>query len=90
MIFGTRTGARDTITASRCLGSGLVSDRAAELRQLTENAIAELHQLIEQANVPPAVFKPACEECSLFDICLPKATGKTTIASRLARHLFQI
>jgi len=61
-----------------------------ELRQLTENAIAELHRLIEQANVPPAVFKPACEECSLFDICLPKATGKTTTASRLARHLFQI
>ena len=61
-----------------------------ELRQLTENAIAELHRLIEQGQVPAAVFKPACEECSLFDICLPKATGKTTIASRLARHLFQI
>jgi len=61
-----------------------------ELRQLTENAIAELRQLIVQATVPPAVFKPACEECSLFDICLPKATGKSTIASRLARHLFQI
>ena len=62
----------------------------AELRHLTENAIAELHRLIEQAHVPSAVFKPACEECSLFDICLPRATGKTTIASRLARHLFQI
>ncbi|HWN54862.1 MAG TPA: hypothetical protein VNP91_07095 [Methylomirabilota bacterium] len=38
VIFGTRTGARDTITASRCLGSGLVSDRAAELRQLRDIA----------------------------------------------------
>jgi hypothetical protein len=36
VIFGTRTGARDTITASRCLGSGLVSDRAAEVRQVRE------------------------------------------------------
>ena len=62
----------------------------AELRQLTEDAIAELHRLIEQAHVPPVLFKPACEECSLFDLCLPKATGKTMIASRLARHLFQI
>ena len=61
-----------------------------ELRQLTENAIAELHRLLETQCVPQAVFKPACEECSLFDICLPKATGKSTIASRLARHLFQI
>ena len=61
-----------------------------ELRQLTEKAIAELHRLIEQAHVPSAVFKPACEECSLFEICLPQVTGKTTIASRLSRHLFQI
>src|SRR3989442_8853716 len=36
---------------------------SVELRQLTENAIAELHRLIEQAHVPPAVFKPACKEC---------------------------
>ena len=62
----------------------------AELRQLTENAIAELHRLLETQCVPQAVFKPACEECSIFDICLPKATGKTTTASRLARHLFQV
>src|SRR5207247_10178433 len=33
----------------------------AELRHLTENAIAELHRLIEQAHVPSAVFKPAFE-----------------------------
>jgi CRISPR-associated exonuclease Cas4 len=62
----------------------------AELRQLTENAIAELHRLIEQANVPPAVFKPACEECSLFGICLPKVTGGGNRAGRLASQLFQI
>ena len=67
-----------------------------ELRQLTENAIAELHTMLNtqlstiNPQLPRAVFKPACEECSLFDICLPKATGKTTIASRLARHLFQV
>src|SRR6266545_1885145 len=56
----------------------------AELRQLTENAIAELHALLAQFEIsnlrfeipklPPAVFKPACEECSLFEICLPKVT----------------
>ncbi len=61
-----------------------------EMFGVAENAIAELHRLLETQCVPQAVFKPACEECSLFDICLPRATGKTTIASRLARHLFQI
>jgi len=62
----------------------------AELRHLTENAIAELHRLIEQAHVPSAVFKPACEECSLFDICLPKVTNGGNRARRLASQLFQI
>ena len=62
----------------------------AELRQLTENAIAELHLLIEQAHVPPAVFKPACEECSLFEICLPKVTSSPTSLQHAARRLFEI
>jgi hypothetical protein len=38
VIFGTRTGALDTITVSRCLDSGLVSDRVAEVRQLRDIA----------------------------------------------------
>jgi CRISPR-associated exonuclease Cas4 len=62
----------------------------AELRQLTENAVAELHRMIEQGQVPPAVFKPACEECSLFEICLPKVTDGGNRAGRLASRLFQI
>ena len=62
----------------------------AELRQLTENAIAELHRLIEQAHVPSAVFKPACDECSLFDICLPKMTSLPNTLARAARRLFEV
>jgi hypothetical protein len=38
VIFGMRTRGRDTITVSRCLGSGFASDRAAEVRQLREIA----------------------------------------------------
>ncbi len=62
----------------------------ADLRQLTENAIAELHRLIEQAQVPPAVFKPACEECSLFEICLPKVTSSGDRFERVAKGLFKV
>jgi CRISPR-associated exonuclease Cas4 len=61
-----------------------------ELRQLTENAIIELHRLIELGQVPPAVFKPACEECSLFDVCLPRATSQPPPLSRIALQLFDI
>jgi CRISPR-associated exonuclease Cas4 len=45
------------------------------LRKLTEDAVAELHLLVASGRVPAAVFKLACEECSLFEICLPKATS---------------
>lgn len=72
----------------------------AELRAKTEAAARELHALLRQSEIsdfrfeipplPPAVFKPACEECSLYEICLPKATGGDSRASRLAGQLFQI
>lgn len=40
--------------------------------------------------IPPAVFKDACEECSLFHLCLPKATSADSRARRLARELFDL
>jgi CRISPR-associated exonuclease Cas4 len=71
-----------------------------ELRQLTEHAVAELRQLLEQSEVcnpqsaipvlHAAVFKPACQECSLFDICLPKVAASPDNAARAARRLFEI
>lgn len=61
-----------------------------ELRALTENAIAELRQMMEVDEVPAAVFKPACEHCSLFDTCLPKVTGESAAVERAAQRLFEI
>lgn len=72
----------------------------AELRKLTEEAIAELHRLVDRFQMsdlrfqmpalPPAVFKPACEECSLYGICLPELTGSPGGAARAAHRLFEI
>jgi len=61
-----------------------------ELRQCTENFIFELHAMAKENMVPPARFKPACEECSLFDVCLPKATSASDRASRLAKVIFEV
>ena len=61
-----------------------------ELRKVTENAIAELHLLLASGRVPLAVFKPACEECSLFNICLPKMTSHPPGLARAARQLFEV
>jgi CRISPR-associated exonuclease Cas4 len=61
----------------------------AELRRLTEEAIAELHQLVASRSVPAAVFKPACEECSLYEICLPRVTCRLGGLERAAKRLFE-
>jgi len=60
-----------------------------ELRATVERALSELRSMIDSQHVPPAIFKPACEECSLFELCLPKATGQDSRAERLGRQLFQ-
>lgn len=68
----------------------------AGLRASTETAARALHALLNpqpatrDPQLPPAIFKPACEECSLYEICLPKATGAGSRAQRLTRQLFQI
>ena len=71
-----------------------------ELRQRTEAAVHELHALLRPSEIsdlksqiprmPPAVWKPACEECSLYEICLPKATEHGSRAERVAAALFKI
>jgi CRISPR-associated exonuclease Cas4 len=60
-----------------------------ELRALVERSLAELRCMIDSQRVPPAIFKPACEECSLFEICLPKVVSEGSRAERLVRQLFQ-
>jgi len=61
----------------------------AELRAFTEKTAGQLHHLFATQQIPPAVFKPACEECSLFEICLPRATGIESRADQLAQALFK-
>lgn len=60
-----------------------------QLRQTTEKAIAALHVLLETGTIPPAVFKPACGECSLYEICLPKLTSRPKGLAQAAMRLFQ-
>jgi CRISPR-associated exonuclease Cas4 len=59
-----------------------------ELRQRTADAVAALHALLNSP-IPAAVYREACEECSLFHICLPKATAGDSRAKRLADALFK-
>lgn len=70
---------------------------SADLRSRTEQAVADLHSLLNPQlssiyqQMPSARYiEGRCEECSLFEICLPKITGKDGRAERMARQLFQI
>ena len=61
-----------------------------DLRCLTEQAIEAMHRLIEEEKVPPAVHKPQCSECSLFDHCLPEITSTPPKLERVYREVFDI
>ena len=59
-----------------------------DLRRLTEYAVVAVHRLIEENSVPPAVHKPQCSECSLFDYCLPEITSAPSTLAQAAREVF--
>ncbi len=59
-----------------------------DLRRLTVEAIQAVHRLIEENEVPRAVYKPQCTECSLFDYCLPEITSAPPILAQAAREVF--
>jgi CRISPR-associated exonuclease Cas4 len=45
----------------------------ADLRRLTQDAAARLHQLLASGVTPPPVRETKCDRCSLIDLCLPGA-----------------
>ena len=64
----------------------------ADLRARTEQAVAGLHKLLAIESVPPAIYiEGRCEECSLFEICLPRLTQAQAASATAAavRRLYQ-
>jgi CRISPR-associated exonuclease Cas4 len=43
------------------------------LRQLTEEAAARFHDLVDRGTTPRPVREPKCDQCSLLGVCLPAA-----------------
>lgn len=42
------------------------------LRSLTLETLEKVRKLLAEGKIPPAEFKPRCNGCSLYDICLPR------------------
>jgi CRISPR-associated exonuclease Cas4 len=54
-----------------------------ELRELTEDTTSSLRNIFETGKTPPAVYRSnRCRNCSLIDLCRPKASGKSALAFR--------
>ena len=61
----------------------------AELRAVTEQTAAVVHSLLSTNSVPPAMLKPQCEQCSLYEACLPQLTSHPPGLDRAMRRLFE-
>jgi CRISPR-associated exonuclease Cas4 len=60
----------------------------ATLRQHTEDLAGRMHQLWSERVTPPAVYAKKCENCSLYNRCLPRtASLRGTVARYLATAL---
>jgi len=62
----------------------------AELRKIDGAGDCRVHRLAASGSVPAAVFKPACEECSLYEICLPQVTCRPAGLERAGKRLFEV
>jgi len=61
----------------------------AELRATTAEVAAELHALRSHGDVPLAVLKPQCAQCSLHEVCLPEVTSHPPRLAGLMQRLFE-
>ena len=54
------------------------------LRNLTLETIEKVRRLLSNEIIPKAEYKPRCEGCSLYNICLPKLSDETQLKELLS------
>jgi CRISPR-associated exonuclease Cas4 len=47
-----------------------------QLRSQTITTIAVIREVMQTGRMPPAIYGPRCQGCSLYDQCLPQAVNK--------------
>ena len=57
----------------------------AGLRRETEDIARKVHELIDSGITPNAEFSKKCEQCSLLELCMPKACSKGTVKKYLLK-----
>lgn len=51
------------------------------LRLETEDIAIKVHELLESGITPKAEYSSKCKKCSLYELCMPKVSGKSRSAS---------
>lgn len=57
------------------------------LRRRTVEVAAAVHRLADRGETPPAQYASRCRQCSLVDICMPKATSGRSARRWLTRMM---
>ena len=57
-----------------------------ELRSLTEDVAASVHELIRNGETPQPVLTKGCKACSLFDQCRPEDVGGVGLVQRWIKN----
>jgi len=60
-----------------------------DLRRLTVETSATIHDMFRQGETPPPVYSPKCKSCSLLEHCLPQHIARKTKASAYIRRLLE-
>ncbi|MGN0854944.1 MAG: CRISPR-associated protein Cas4 [Kiritimatiellia bacterium] len=60
-----------------------------ELRRLTEATARAVHELIDKGEIPPAVYSPACEACSVYEVCRPREFNGRISAKDWTRRIME-
>lgn len=60
----------------------------SELRQLTAQTVARVHEIVQSGTTPRAEYSKKCDQCSLLAACLPKScTSSRSVSKYLAGML---
>ena len=60
------------------------------LRKETEDLSARLHTCFHAGETPPARYEKRCKNCSLFSVCLPKASDRRRSAQEYLAGAFEV
>jgi CRISPR-associated exonuclease Cas4 len=57
------------------------------LRNETVKTAQRLHELISKGVTPQAVYEKKCDQCSMIDICVPKAGKRKSVKKYIEEEI---